>query len=345
MRKAVWLSTAAVLAALLATEVATAQGGRDTVTFKDGSPQWMQVTVKETYKSVEAEGKESKHPTVVENITHGDQPPAYVAATGSLRRGDYEKALEKFQEASKAEARPWLKHYCTYYMAFCRQKLADNTDALAKAIAIYEEVPKTDKHGIKVPEAKFGIGQCFYQAKQLDKAQKIFEEIAKSDYGEFWQLKGKLWQGKVLLDQGKGKEAASAFDEIQKIAKGKMPEIYFEANLNRAAGLILETPTDTSQARDLLQKVFEEAQDDEVKAAAHNGLGDAYRAEKRIKEARIEYLRVVVLYFNCPEEHARALFNVADCFEQLKDAATARRFRSILTQEHPDSVWRKRLGA
>ena len=68
------------------------------------------------------------------------------------------------------------------------------------------------------------------------------------------------------------------------------------------------------------------------------------QAEKRLKEARLEFLRVIVLYFDSPDEHARALFNVADCFEQLKDASNARRFRNMLIQQHPDSVWRKRLG-
>ncbi|NOZ22045.1 MAG: tetratricopeptide repeat protein [Planctomycetes bacterium] len=345
MRKAVWLSTAVVLAVILVTEVATAQGGRDTVTFKDGTPQWMQVKVtKETYKGVEVAGKGTKHPSVVENITHGDQPASYVAAAGALRRGDYQRAQEKFLEAMKAKARPWLKHYCTYYLAVCKQKMADKPDALAKAIAAYQKVIKESPNGIKVPDAKFGIGQCYYQMKQLGQAQKTFAEIAKSDYGEFWQLAGKLWEGKILLEQGKGAEAAKVFDEVQKAAKGKMPDIYYKANLSRAAGLIQANPNDTSKARDLLQEVFNEAENDTIKAAAHNGMGDAYRAEKRIKEARLEYLRVIVLYFDCPEEHARALFNVADCFDQLKDAATARRFRNMLVQQHPDSVWRKRLG-
>ena len=347
MTRLVWLGwvAVAVCCLVLAADRAMAQGGADTVQFKKGLPQWVGgVTItKETYKAIEVAGKEPRHPSEIETIKHGDAPADYFAAEQSLRQGLYERAIQKFEEASKANARPWLKHYCQYYAAVSKQRMAEGDDLLAVA-SEYEKVIKDTPNGIKVPDAKYGVAQCYYLAGQLDKAAAVAAEIAKSDYGEAWQLKGRIDYGKILLDQGKGAEAVKVFEEIHKTAKGKgaMVDTYFQAAVHRGAALVLAGQT--AEAITLLTKTFEETESEEVKAAVHNTMGDAYRSERKIREARDEYLRVVVLYADVPEEHARALFYAADCFVQLKEPENARKMQNLLVQKHPDSVWRKRLS-
>jgi len=350
MRKAVWLSKvglAAFCALALVAGSAMAQGGRDNVRFKKGDT-WISVKItKESYKGVEAQGKGKRMPWEIQAIKHGDQSLNYISGESNLKQGQYERAMEKFKKVLADKKSPaWSKHYAAYGLAVCKHKMAEGGQpaALAAAAAEYAKVIKDKADGIKVPDAKFGEGQCYYEAHQLDKAKAVFEQMVKSDYGAFWQMKGKLWLGRILLDQGKGAEAAAVFNEVATAAKGKddMSEIYYEAQLSRAQGLILDKKFE--EARKLLTSVFDEAQEDNIKAAAHNGLGDAFRAEKRVREARLEYLRVIVLYLNSPEERARALFFAADCFQQMKDAGNARRFQAMLKQNYPESVWARRLG-
>jgi TolA-binding protein len=328
----------------LAVDPAAGQGGKDNIKLKAGQNLISVKITKETYKAVEIQGKPAVKPWQIESIKHGNTPLDFISGESALRTGQYERAVEKFTKAVKDRNAPaWVKHYGAYFVAFCKHKMAEGQPAaLARAAAEYQKVIDANKNGIKVPDAKFGIGQCYYQANKLPEAAAAFDEIAKSDYGDFWKLKGKIWLGRILLDQGKGAEAAKIFDEVQqKAPKDKMPEIYFEAQLSRAQGLILDDKFE--DARKLLKSVFDEAEDDAIKAGAHNGLGDAFRAEKKIQEARLEYLRTIVLYLGAAEQRARALFYAADCFEQLKDAQNARRFRNTLKQEYPESVWAKRL--
>jgi len=316
--------------------------GKDQVTLKSGDV-WPGVNVEsETYLQVKVTGKDPIDTTKIESIRHGDAPPDYFLAESNIRRGQYQDALKRLEKARGAKARPWLKHYCQYYKAFCLQKLAEAQGrGYEAAIKEYDALIKAQPKGIWVPQATLGIVECYYLSGGLDKAMAKLQEVAKSDFPEYWKLKAKIWEGRLKLAQGKGEEAAAILSEVTESTKKVLPEIYNEAVLYLAEALTRAKKFD--EAEQLLRNLVNEAQSDKLKAAAHNALGDCFMAQNKVKEARFEFLRTVVLYFKQPEEYARALFMAAQCFELLKDANGADKLRAKLKKECPDSVWAKRL--
>jgi tetratricopeptide (TPR) repeat protein len=67
-----------------------------------------------------------------------------------------------------------------------------------------------------------------------------------------------------------------------------------------------------------LQTAINNTADLNIRAVAHNTLGDYYREKKQDEEAFWQYLRVEVLYPQDREEHARALYWLSKLFESVK---------------------------
>jgi len=326
------------------------QAGKDQIKFKTGDV-WVGVNIEsETYLEVKVTGKPVVDPTTIDSIKHGDAPPDYVMAESNLRQGQYEDAIKRLDKAATAKARPWLKHYCAYYKALCMKELAKAegspkriAEAMAKPIAAYQAMIKASPKGIKVPQAKLDIAEAYYLGAKYDEAAKVVAEIAKSDFPAAWKMRGKLLEGRIELAKGDAAKAAETFAAVAKSVGTKSPDVYNEASLYRAKALTMAKSFD--EATKLLEQLIEKANSDAMRAAAHNALGDCYMAQNKVKEARYEYLRTVVLYFQEYDEYAKALYNAAICCEMLKDVKKASKLKGILKRECAESEWAARLEA
>jgi hypothetical protein len=74
-----------------------------------------------------------------------------------------------------------------------------------------------------------------------------------------------------------------------------------------------------AQAEADLQAVLRGTTEANVRALAHNLLGDYYRLKKEPENAFWHYLRVDVLYNQDREEHAKALYYLSTLFDQVKN--------------------------
>ena len=340
---------AALAASAMAKEEAPAGAGKDIVMLKSGQ-QMLNVNVTdETYEAVKING-EAKPAAEIESIKHGDMPPKYMAADSNFRQFQLENAIKNYQEARTAPARPWLKHYCDYYIGRCYQLLAEAsagqgavkyaTEAVNQFAALIKENPK----GFWVPSAMTYMGQCYFSlggADNLANALKVFQQIEQANMGPSWALRARLWEGKILTAQGKSEDAVQALTKVAVDAKEKYADIYNDTQIALAEAYISEKKY--KDAEDLLKKLIDSTEKDEVRAAAHNTLGDCYMQQNKVKEARLEYLRTDVLYFMVKDQDARALYSAAECFELLKDKERADKLRDDLKKNYPDSVWARKI--
>jgi hypothetical protein len=86
-----------------------------------------------------------------------------------------------------------------------------------------------------------------------------------------------------------------------------------------------------AQASEKLLALVGKIKDDkELCGQAHNALGYVYYLGGQHKKALWEFLRVDVVYYQSPEEHARALYYLAKLFARFKDPDRAKECRQKL---------------
>ena len=83
-----------------------------------------------------------------------------------------------------------------------------------------------------------------------------------------------------------------------------------------------------------LRKALTANDDPNLKAAAHNALGDYFRKKDNLEEAFWHYLRVDVLYPQDVTEHAKALYYLSKLFDKPKnDPLRAQQCRDKLKED------------
>jgi predicted negative regulator of RcsB-dependent stress response len=100
------------------------------------------------------------------------------------------------------------------------------------------------------------------------------------------------------------------------------------------------------QAEAQLKAVLAGTADADVKALAHNFLGDYYQAKNQPEEAFWHYLRVDVLYSQEKNEHAKALYHLWKLFDKVKnDRERAQAcLDRLMDKQYADSEYQKRAA-
>jgi hypothetical protein len=92
-------------------------------------------------------------------------------------------------------------------------------------------------------------------------------------------------------------------------------------------------PATLNQSVSQIEQIIDKTKDADLKALAHNALGDCYRLNQRYKDAMWEYLKVDMVYNQDRKQHARALEQLPKIFEELKDEKRAGEYRDKLKKE------------
>jgi hypothetical protein len=74
-------------------------------------------------------------------------------------------------------------------------------------------------------------------------------------------------------------------------------------------------------------------------ARAYNALGTAYAKASKKKEAILAFLHTDLLYFQDPDAHAEALYNLANLFQETNKSDRSLEARNTLKQRYAGSVW------
>ena len=150
-----------------------------------------------------------------------------------------------------------------------------------------------------------------------------------------WYSRGRTEAARVRLRLAEERKAPAEFEGLRKFLSEGTPEA-----IDKASSALPDP-----QRRALV----EGALDPEVQAVREVGLGLAYLQEKKYEEAVLAFRAVEVKYFQVPEEHARALFYLAQAADAAAGQATGEAKKLYeswrddaqkrLKEEYPNSPW------
>jgi len=297
----------------------------------------------------------------VAEITWGDMPSDYHSAEGYRKRGEYDKAAERYAKALKAPIGRdfWLKPYTRYHLGTCYLQMGELAKAEEQFKLLIENYP-TARY---FPDANIGLGRVYLKQGKWDDAMAAFKVVidkvdpytGKPVFKEDLYYIARLLNAEALAA---GKDYDRAVVELEKLipeTEGKFPEIALEARQKKARVKVISGKgfaEGLKEYRQIIEKAVErmkggatsteEARLMRVAAKCYNGLGDAYRehgtGDDRYKRALLEYLRVVTVLAAAAEgdDLAHALKWAAWCCSQMGNKERATALESELKSRFPD---------
>jgi len=324
---------------------------------------------------VEKDGKRLIH-----NIQHKPLPGNYSTASSLLEAREFSEAFEAFKVSYQSDAKtfPWVAPYIRYYAgeaAFRQAKYASFTNEdkrkwYEQAKGQYQKLLQDHAKHYFAPDAKVGLAIALMRLDKFDEAGKTLQEIVNSDYPSWVKAKAGVWAARLLVDEGnyhlsmaakaieagdrakadtERAAAARKYDEalqpldavIGQMLKSE-PDLAYLAMLSK--GYALQGKSEFDKAEKTFEEVGIRAPEGEVRAEAFNSRGLSLRKRGQPREALFSFLRVVVLHYDIPSEHEKALYYAAwAAREYYEDTKRAMELAKTLITRYPRGYWAAKL--
>jgi outer membrane protein assembly factor BamD (BamD/ComL family) len=294
-------------------------------------------------------------------IDYGKGSTSYERGLVALAEGDLLNAETLFGAASKDTDPPWVAAHALLKQAESAARRGTAGRSAAQS-AISEFLTRFPDHRL-LPEAL--LARARYAAAGGDKATMQQSVDAVVDLSRSnrvtpdWAARAHLLAGDLLLEAADADGATRAYGAAESAvttgtsALGDRPDL--KPVLERI-GLAARTGTascmlasdDVAGARSYYTRLASDGKDDPaVQAAARNGLAECdFREDGKLKEAQLGFAKVAITSVGTPTEHARALFFLGRCSEELDKAGRepGGRSRAIsyfqeVADRYPETRW------
>lgn len=276
----------------------------------------------------------------VETIQYSDRGIDYRQAELFFTGGNYDRAVSAFKTiADTAAPGAWQGVYASYYRAAALQRWADSDPSKApEAVQALNDFVRAHPNSRFIYEARLSLAEALMVQRKLDEVRRLANEVVQSKPNTAWATRGRMLLARVKVQENDAKGALEDFDAVLAGLKDKDAALWAEATTGK--GLALLALDRLPEAEKLLSDLIETTQQSALRARAYNALGEAYFKAGLFPEARLKFLRVVVLYFKAdPVEHAKALYYAGECFQKLGDQTRANQLFRELVTEYPGSPW------
>lgn len=285
----------------------------------------------------------------IEAVRYDKQPQEMLNIRNIENQNRYEDAVKGYEEILP-QINPELQeflHASVRYSIFKNLAAAGLVDSakLKPAIDWYEKNAESlaaTRHYYPMTEL---AGQLYMAAEDYAKADEAFVKLKGATWPGYKE-KSTLYQGLAALQRGKPVDAVLSFDDVLKstVDSPVVREQKRIAKIAKADALVASNKP--AEAEKLAREAIDElSQEDRVNylARARNTLGDALAAQKREKEAVLDgYMWVHVLYNNDANEHARAVYNLAQLFDKIGYPDRAQQMAELLKVDFGRSQWAKK---
>ena len=326
--------------------LAAGVGLADQVTLNDGKQLSNCKVLSETAQEVQVSlsGGATADRTIpsedIAAILYDDRSLEYKQAELFFKGGNYAKAVEAFKAiGAAAKAGEWAAIYSAYYRAVSLQKWAESDPSKgAEAVQALGDFVTVNKNSRFVYEARLGLAQAYLVQGKFDDARKLADDVVREKGNSAWALSARLLLARVKLRQNDAAGALADFDAALAGLKDKAAPAWAQAAIGKGQALLALGKLE--DAEKLLGDLIETTQDSRLRAQAYNALGDGYFKKENFAEARLKYLRVVLLYGPAdPAEHAKALYFAAECSRKLNDPKRANDLFKELVETYPGTPW------
>lgn len=266
------------------------------------------------------------------------------------QEGNYEDALKNIESAASALSdKDWGEVYTTYYKGLCLIAMGGANTVKGISELKNFETKRTWRNSRLVPHAIYHIAVANQETGKYKAAEEAFKSLSTDRrFSEKWKFRGRIGLGEVKFEQKNWDDARRIFEQIQREAKSARNQS-LENKASVYIGKCYAAGNNWEKAKKIFDGILEQDSRDlskEVKAAAHNGLGDYYKNKgsdkENTKEALLHYLRVATLYSVVRAEYAKALYMAAKCFEALGQKPRATRLINELKKRCPGSSWARK---
>ncbi len=274
------------------------------------------------------------------------EPRDLKTAKNHVLGGHYAEALAALERIKKEPSRPEIRQDIEFFKALCVTKLAlGGSMKITEAGRLMKAFADNNPNSYHYFEASEAVGDLLVAIQEYTQATEYYARLQSAPWPDY-QMRGGVAVGWALLDQGKAKQAAAAFDKVIAVtAKGDAAgRQRTAARVGKAGAMVKIKKHD--EAIELVEEVIKQADTEDVPlmARAYNVLGAAEQQAGNTQEALLAFLRVDVLYSAQPDAHAEALANLANLWEQVHQTERANRARQVLKDRYPDSPWVKKIG-
>ncbi len=261
------------------------------------------------------------------------------------RKSALRKAIDNYGETLKLmEKNIYPARQFQYKIAVLSLDLAnlegEKTDkALAKLLQFKSAFPNSWQINKIMPL----VAQLQMDAKDYKGAEQTFQEMAEmTDLPEDVRREAQLNVVQVSVQAGNIEQAGKKLEELSK-KPGASPIFLARVKMARADLLVGQKKID--EATPILQQLLKETTDKQIKALAHNALGECLYKANRYEDALWEFLWVDTVFNQDRAQRAKALYFLWQTFERLNNAERAQECREALTDPAYAGTEYQRLAA
>jgi tetratricopeptide (TPR) repeat protein len=248
----------------------------------------------------------------------------------------YEDALKKMKAGQKSAER-----HLQFKIAVLSAQLArDEGGNIQPAIARLKNFNTKYTDCWQLTTTHKLLARIFLDQKQFKDAEDTYKALAAANVADDVKQEADLSAALVSLAAGKHEVASKNLESLIARLPQNSPYIA-RARIGQAECLAVKKP---NEARKQLQQIIKETTDRSLKAAAYNAMGEIFFKEKKLKEARWEFLWVDVEYNQDRAEHGKALYYLMEIFFQLSEIDRARECREALLDTQFNGLEYQRLA-
>ena len=273
----------------------------------------------------------------IASINYTGQPASLPLAETRENSGALAEALEQYRKAAtEAASKPLIAEAAQFGAARVLAEMAKADPAkVDEAIAALDAFVKAHRSSRHLAPALEMLAQLSLSQGQNDRAEEALRSLAAIPWAAD---RAAALQARVLARRGQVNEALQLLDRVVGAAPKGSTRAQ-EARLARAE--ILAAAGKFADAEAAAREVIQDTppENAELQAIAHNTLGDCLRAAGKTKDALFAYLETDILYDANKEQHAKALFYIAQLWRDLKQDDRADEVMGRLREKYPQSPY------
>lgn len=249
------------------------------------------------------------------------------------RKAALKTAIDKYTETlKKMEPHKFLSRHVEYKVAILtyQKALLEQTETEFAQVKLQNYKTK-HADSWQINHVMPLIAKIQMDAKDYKGAELTYQEMAEmSALPDDVRLDAELKVVQVSVQSGNLAQANTKLDALEKKAGGNAL-LGSRVKMSRAEILVGQKKID--EAVKVVQQVLKENNDKQIKALAHNTLGECLFKTTRYNEALWEFLWVDTVYNQDRSQRAKALYYLWQTFEQLNNAERAQECREALLND------------
>lgn len=268
-------------------------------------------------------------------IDYGIGSTSYERGLQALADGDLLNAETLFGAASKDTEPPWVAAHALLRQAEASARRGPSGMASANG-AIAEFLTRFSDHRL-LPEALLAKSRYAAAGGDLptmrESVDSVVSLVQQNRVTPDWAARARLLQGDLLLEAEDTTGAARAYGEAESAAvtgrsalgdrpdlKPLLEQLSLAARTGTASCMLASD--NVAGARTYYAQLASDGKDNPaIQAAAANGLAECdFRETGKLKDAQLGFAKVAISSAASPDEHARALYFLGRCAEELDKA-------------------------